>query len=216
MYLSRITLQTGQLSPSQLLHLVDRGEYVMHQWLWQLFPGEKQWRFLYRREELQGAFRFFVLSEQRPAGSEIFEIQSRSFTPELRAGQRLHFSLRANPTICKAGRRHDLLMDAKRQVKGRVDPQGIWAHQQQAALNWLTRQGEQSGFSLAEISVDAYRQQLICREKSRQTIQFSSVDYTGMLVVNEPSLFLQRLASGYGKSRAFGCGMMMIKSGESE
>lgn len=31
MYLSRITLHTGQLSPAQLLHLVDRGEYVMHQ-----------------------------------------------------------------------------------------------------------------------------------------------------------------------------------------
>lgn len=30
MYLSRITLHTGQLSPAQLLHLVDRGEYVMH------------------------------------------------------------------------------------------------------------------------------------------------------------------------------------------
>ncbi|ENW8692792.1 type I-E CRISPR-associated protein Cas6/Cse3/CasE, partial [Escherichia coli] len=28
MYLSRITLHTGQLSPAQLLHLVDRGEYV--------------------------------------------------------------------------------------------------------------------------------------------------------------------------------------------
>ncbi|EOT2499444.1 type I-E CRISPR-associated protein Cas6/Cse3/CasE, partial [Shigella sonnei] len=25
MYLSRITLHTGQLSPAQLLHLVDRG-----------------------------------------------------------------------------------------------------------------------------------------------------------------------------------------------
>ncbi|MDT1894341.1 type I-E CRISPR-associated protein Cas6/Cse3/CasE, partial [Acinetobacter baumannii] len=41
-------------------------------------------------------------------------------------------------------------------------------------------------------------------------------DYTGMLVVNDPALFLQRLASGYGKSRAFGCGMMMIKPGDCE
>lgn len=166
------------------------------------------------REALQGAFRFFVLSPQLPAESEIFEIQSRSFNPELRAGQRLCFSLRANPTICKAGKRHDLLMDAKRQVKEQVEPRDIWAHQQQAALAWLTRQGEQSGFSLAETVVDAYRQQQIRREKSRQTIQFSSVDYTGMLVVNDPALFLQRLASGYGKSRAFGCGMMMIKPGD--
>ncbi len=70
MYLSRITLHTGQLSPAQLLHLVDRGEYVMHQWLWDLFPGGKERQFLYRREELQGAFRFFVLSQERPAESK--------------------------------------------------------------------------------------------------------------------------------------------------
>ncbi|ECI3372953.1 type I-E CRISPR-associated protein Cas6/Cse3/CasE, partial [Salmonella enterica subsp. diarizonae] len=50
MYLSRITLHTAQLVPSQLLHLVERGEYVMHQWLWKLFPGGKERQFLYRRE----------------------------------------------------------------------------------------------------------------------------------------------------------------------
>ena len=118
MYLSRITLHTGQLSPAQLLHLVDRGEYVMHQWLWDLFLGGKERQFLYRREELQGAFRFFVLSQERPAESETFTIECRPFVSELRTGQSLCFNLRANPTICKAGKRHDLLMEAKRQVKG--------------------------------------------------------------------------------------------------
>lgn len=104
MYLSRITLYTAQLSPSQLLHLVDRGEYVMHQWLWELFPGGKERQFLYRREELQGAFRFFVLSQERPAESALFDVQCRSFSPALSIGQTLRFNLRANPTICKAGR----------------------------------------------------------------------------------------------------------------
>ncbi|MGS0924025.1 type I-E CRISPR-associated protein Cas6/Cse3/CasE, partial [Salmonella enterica] len=105
MYLSRITLHTAQLVPSQLLHLVERGEYVMHQWLWKLFPGGKERQFLYRREELQGAFRFFVLSQERPAESAIFDVQCRPFAPELSVGQILRFTLRANPTICKAGKR---------------------------------------------------------------------------------------------------------------
>ncbi|ECK4906352.1 type I-E CRISPR-associated protein Cas6/Cse3/CasE [Salmonella enterica] len=216
MYLSRITLHTAQLVPSQLLHLVERGEYVMHQWLWELFPGGKERQFLYRREELQGAFRFFVLSQERPAESAIFDVQCRPFAPELSVGQILRFTLRANPTICKAGKRHDLLMEAKRQVKTQPDSRDIWTYQQQAALEWLSRQGEQNGFSLSEASVDAYRQQQIRREKSRQMIQFSSVDYAGVLVVNNPVLFLQRLVQGYGKSRAFGCGMMLIKPGDSE
>ena len=155
MYLSRITLHTSQLSPSQLLHLVDRGEYVMHQWLWDLFPGGKDRQFLYRREELQGAFRFFVLSQERPAESAIFDVQCRSFSPALSVGQTLRFNLRANPTICKAGKRHDLMMEAKRQVKAQMGSQDIWLCQQQAALAWLSRQGEQHGFSLCESNVDA-------------------------------------------------------------
>lgn len=163
MYLSRITLHTGQLSPAQLLHLVDRGEYVMHQWLWDLFPGGKERQFLYRREELQGAFRFFVLSQERPAESDTFTIECRSFAPELCTGQQLCFNLRANPTICKAGKRHDLLMEAKRQVRGQAEGSDVWLHQQQAALDWLAAQGERSGFTLLDTSVDAYRQQQLRR-----------------------------------------------------
>ncbi|ELO4848213.1 type I-E CRISPR-associated protein Cas6/Cse3/CasE [Escherichia coli] len=209
----RLQRHTGQLSPAQLLHLVDRGEYVMHQWLWDLFPGGKERQFLYRREELQGAFRFFVLSQERPAESETFTIECRSFVPELRTGQQLCFNLRANPTICKAGKRQDLLMEAKRQVRGLAEGSDVWLHQQQAALDWLAAQGERSGFTLLDTSVDAYRQQQLRRENSRQLIQFSSVDYTGMLTVTDPGLFLQRLSQGYGKSRAFGCGLMLIKPG---
>ncbi len=124
MYLSRITLHTSELSPAQLLHLVERGEYVMHQWLWDLFPGGKERQFLYRREELQGAFRFFVLSQEQPAASAIFDVQTRPFAPTLSAGQTLRFNLRANPTVCKNGKRHDLLMEAKRQRKTQGDSPG--------------------------------------------------------------------------------------------
>ena len=68
MYLSRITLHTAQLLPAQLLHLVDRGEYVMHQWLWDLFPGGKERQFLYRREELQGGGALFCPVAGTPGG----------------------------------------------------------------------------------------------------------------------------------------------------
>ena len=111
-------------------------------------------------------------------------------------------------------------MEAKRQVRGQAEGSDVWLHQQQAALDWLAAQGERSGFTLLDTSVDAldtsvdaYRQQQLRRENSRQLIQFSSVDYTGMLTVTDPGLFVQRLSQGYGKSRAFGCGLMLIKPG---
>jgi CRISPR-associated protein, Cse3 family len=157
-----------------------------------------------------------VLSPEPPADSDIFDIECRSFEPNLKVGLRLRFNLRANPTVCKAGKRHDLLMEAKRVAKTLAESGDIWQQQQQAAQGWLARQGEINGFSLCEVNVDAYRQQQAIRVKSRQMIQFSSVDYSGMLIVNDPELFLQRLAQGYGKSRAFGCGLMLIKPGGGE
>ncbi|WP_436909073.1 type I-E CRISPR-associated protein Cas6/Cse3/CasE [Enterobacter kobei] len=211
MYLSKITLDTTRLAPEQLLQLVEHGEYAMHQWLWRLFPGTEQRSFLYRREELQGAFRFFVLSPQIPASQDIFTVESRPFEPVLSPGLRLRFTLRANPTLCKAGRRHDLLMEAKLRVKNEVEKAEIWPVQQQAALEWLQWQGERSGFTLVTAQVEAYRQQLIVRAKNRQRIQFSSVDYSGVIEVRDPVRFHEQLTLGFGKSRAFGCGLMLIK-----
>ncbi|MFP1497558.1 type I-E CRISPR-associated protein Cas6/Cse3/CasE [Escherichia coli] len=64
----------------------------MHQWLWDLFPGGKERQFLYRLEELQGAFRFFCPLAGTPGGKwQTFTIECRSFAPELRTGQSLWF-----------------------------------------------------------------------------------------------------------------------------
>ncbi|MDX6041740.1 type I-E CRISPR-associated protein Cas6/Cse3/CasE [Scandinavium lactucae] len=211
MYLSKITLHTSELAPAQLLQMVERGEYAMHQWLWELFPGMAERTFLYRREELQGAFRFYVLSQSEPKSHTFFILETRLFQPQLRVGQRLSFNLRANPVVCKGGKRHDLLMDVKQQLRDQLDPRAIWPHQAQAACDWLTRQGEQSGFSLEGVEVGVYRQQQMVGGKSKSYIRFSSVDYTGVLVVTDPVGLIARLAQGFGKSRAFGCGLMLIK-----
>lgn len=211
MYLSKITLHTSMLAPAQLLQMVERGEYAMHQWLWTLFPGQLERTFLYRREELQGAFRFYVLSQSEPKSHELFNLETRPFQPQLVTGQRLSFNLRANPVVCKSGKRHDLLMDVKHQLRGQLDSQAVWPHQEQAARDWLARQGEQSGFSLADVDVGVYRQQQMVGGKSKSYIRFSTVDFTGVLVVKDPVCLLKRLAQGFGKSRAFGCGLMLIK-----
>lgn len=211
MYLSKITLHTRTLAPTQLLQLVERGEYAMHQWLWALFPASQTRTFLYRREELQGAFCFYVLSQNAPAENPLFTIESRPFAPSLHAGQRLGFSLRANPVVCKNGKRHDVLMDAKYQWRGEKDLAAIADLQAQAACDWFARQGEQHGFSLAQVEAGAYRQQQLMQGKTKRLIRFSSVDFTGVLIVTDPQKLLTRLSLGLGKSRAFGCGLMLIK-----
>lgn len=69
MYLSRITLHTGQLSPAQLLHLVDRGEYVMHQWLWIFSPAAKKGNFFIVGKN--SVARFAFLSSRRNARRKV-------------------------------------------------------------------------------------------------------------------------------------------------
>ncbi|WP_105582849.1 type I-E CRISPR-associated protein Cas6/Cse3/CasE, partial [Cronobacter turicensis] len=79
-----------------------------------------------------------------------------------------------------------------------------------AALGWLAAQGEKSGFQLTQASVTAYRQQQVAKGRGA-LIQYSCVDYDGTLIVTDPAQFMASIAAGFGKCRAFGCGLMLIK-----
>jgi CRISPR system Cascade subunit CasE len=37
------------------------------------------------------------------------------------------------------------------------------------------------------------------------------LDFEGMLVVEAPELFLASVAQGFGRAKAFGCGLMLIR-----
>jgi len=196
------------------MEMMARGEYVMHQWLWELFPGVAQRQYLYRRETLQNGFCFYLLSASAPERTyPLFEIQTRPFAPALDEGTALRFSLRANPVVTRNGKRHDVLMNAKREWQLNQKQGALWTMQEQAALAWLDAQGEKGGFRLSQACVAAYRQQQVVKGRS-ELIQFSTVDYEGALTVTDPAQFIARLHEGFGKCRAFGCGLMLIKPGD--
>lgn len=163
-----------------------------------LFLAAKKGNFFIVGKNLWGVS-LFVLSQERPAESDIFTIECRPFAPELRTGQSLCFNLRANPTICKAGKRHDLLMEAKRQVRGR------WKEVMSGCINnrrrWTgwQRRGKKRFYTTGYLG-RCLPTTATAAENSRQLIQFSSVDYTGMLTVTDPGLFLQRLSQGMAKA----------------
>ncbi|WP_336295977.1 type I-E CRISPR-associated protein Cas6/Cse3/CasE [Cronobacter dublinensis] len=211
MYLSKITLPTARLTPQRLMDMMARGEYVMHQWLWELFPDVAQRQYLYRRETLQTGFCFYLLSASAPVRSHpLFEVQTRAFTSTSQPGMALRFTLRANPVVTRNGKRHDVLMNAKHEWKRNAQTGELWTLQEQAALGWLAAQGEKSGFQLTQASVTAYRQQQVAKGRGA-LIQYSCVDYDGTLIVTDPTQFMASIAAGFGKCRAFGCGLMLIK-----
>ena len=47
--------------------------------------------------------------------------------------------------------------------------------------------------------------------KKSRLIQFSSLDYEGALEIQDAKLFYDKLLQGFGKQKAFGCGLMLIR-----
>src|SRR5215472_10796166 len=80
----------------------------------------------------------------------------------------------------------------------------------QSTKAWLARMGESGGYRLGEFLLEGYRQVRIPR-RGAAPIQIGVVDVTGTLTVTDPDVFLARLGTGFGASRAWGCGLMLIR-----
>lgn len=231
MYLSRIQLRFSNLQPEMLKKWDSAQPYASHQWLWLLFPEQRERHFLFRQEERGG---FFMLSTTPPLTQHaLFLVETKSFSPQLTEGLVLDFQLRANPVITRNGKRSDVMMNAKHQAKANgVEQEKWWELQQQAAQGWLEMQGNQHGFRLLQTEPDdfsqwagtesseiqtryacvqAYQQHRFVRKAQDNPIAFSSVDFSGTLIITDALLFEQALFSGLGKSKAMGCGMLMVK-----
>ena len=79
------------------------GPFAEHDWLWKSVCGAPDTapNFLFRRWDVEGAPRAFVLTVQKPEpqGGTTWEITTRDYAPRLAAGTRLQFHVRANPTV---------------------------------------------------------------------------------------------------------------------
>jgi len=207
-----------------------------HRLVWSMFPRDLQERpFLYRENAPNHAVgasaraELMVLSRLAPTDAEgLFDIETKSFAPVLQAGQRLQFSLRANPTAQKSetdaegrrkSRRCDIVMAALKDVaKGQARIEARPRFIQQAGLDWLKRQGDRSGFRIADpeqVKIDGYEQFDVDPENRRATrgrrAVHSRLEFEGVLEVTEPQAFLRQLAQGFGRARAFGHGLMLIR-----
>jgi len=82
-----------------------------------------------------------------------------------------------------------------------------------AVHNWLSKRGDLYGFELESVQATSYRWHAL-PEKGK-TAGFSSIDYEGRLKVTSSILFTQMLVDGLGPSKAFGCGLMLIRRNQS-
>lgn len=218
LYLSRLRLSRKPSTQAldALLNPEEPGRRLdaHHRLIWAAFTDgpDRQRDFLWREER---AGEFLTLSARRPEPSELFEApEVKDFAPNLQPGDRLAFALRANATRERKGvGRVDVAMDALRPLpKGARAPERMAIAQAEGAA-WLTRQGEAAGFRLLAAVVGDYSVMSLpgYRGKRAGQPQFGILDITGRIEVTDPAAFVARLGQGFGRAKAFGCGLMLIR-----
>lgn len=131
------------------------------------------------------------------------------------------------------GKRCDIVMDALHPFAGEKGPRDDEGRSErarerekrtaEAARDWLEGQGGKAGFALVEkpapedgvfLSASNYETVFIPRLKGTvrtDSAKFGVLDFEGLIEVTDPALFLAKLGDGFGKAKAFGCGLMLIR-----
>lgn len=185
-----------------------------HGLVWALFGDDPDATrdFLYREGE---SGHFLIVSKRQPKGDEnVWVLKSRPYAPAPAPGQRLGFSLRANPTVSlsQPGRarslNRDVLLHAKKQAGRPLSPE----EREDVCLSWLTTRAEQLGVRLdRDLSHVATFQELRIPRKGGKDAEFLTVDFEGVLTVENSTTLSNALIAGVGKGRAYGLGLMLLR-----
>jgi len=218
LYLSRIRLSHSSSAQAlaPLLVPADAGlrRAAAHNLLWSVFTdGPDRTRDFLWREDREGDF--LTLSHRPPVQSDLFfPHEVKPFEPALATGERVAFRLRANATRMKRnGPRVDVVMDAlhakpkESRAEHRIDIARV------AGTDWLSRQGVKAGFKVLQTEVEDYSVEVLpgYRGPRKGQPQFGIIDLFGRLEITNPATFLTEIGKGFGRAKAFGCGLMLIR-----
>ncbi|MCI4643530.1 MAG: type I-E CRISPR-associated protein Cas6/Cse3/CasE [Hyphomonadaceae bacterium] len=234
-YLSRLTLSRDPsiksvaplLNPSPGTNH-GHAASAHHRLVWSAFSdgSDAPRDFLWRAED-RGAF--YVLSATPPKQSALFEAaEIKPFDPALFPGDRLDFRLRVHATVNtpipggKRGKRHDIVMQRLHGVPKDERAGKRMDVAEAAAIDWLDMQGSRNGFSLLrprdpdirlvqDYHVLDIPRKAVFANKRDHRMRVGVLDLEGRLEVTNPMAFLSRLYGGFGRAKAFGNGLMLIR-----
>ncbi|MFA6037408.1 MAG: type I-E CRISPR-associated protein Cas6/Cse3/CasE [Legionellales bacterium] len=220
MFFSKITLTKDFDTVIKLDAYKQKTGYYYHQILWDLFSEnnpDKKRDFIYHVQLVNQWPTFYIVSATEPVDTkEIWHIQSKPFNPQICVHETLHFKLRANPRICrKEGeqKKHfDIVQDIWFKNADKIKSNLISKNElmQTAGEKWLKQKAvSQNGFKVDTVIVDNFQKEIF--KKKNHSISFSTLDFTGKLIVTDPGLFIRTLAQGIGSAKGFGCGLLMVK-----
>lgn len=217
MKLSRLQLRPVRSESSHIYRLLE-SPYRLHQEIWRLFADDpdRDRDFLYRLDRHRGQAQILTLSSRPPRDEHgLWCIDTKPFEPDLEEGDLLRFSLRANPTVKRNGKRHDVVMDAKTRLEAEDVPREDWPSQAELVYEhctaWLSTRAERWGFELLPDALRAEGYEIHrLRKPSGRPVRFATCDFSGVLRVKEPHPFLEHVRHGFGPAKGFGCGLMLL------
>lgn len=188
--------------------------------------------FLWRAAEQANSW--YLLGPKPREDSPFFDVEEpKPYGLDVEPGDRLSFDLVANATVNRlvdpekgrAGRKRcDVVMDAlkaKERATGTTGDRA--AHRQTAAAEalsgWLAEQGGRNGFALNGFDLVSYRTVEIDRPRAgrgrassaRKGPLMGVGHMRGLITVTDPVAFAAKVTSGFGRAKAFGCGLMLLR-----
>ena len=194
--------------------------YAWHKRLWECYPDipDAKRDFLIRIEQLEGAFRIWMLAQRKPLrpqwcppdGFALKKIAASFLSHRYYA-----FDLRANPTKCIVQR------DANgvRKRQGKRIP--LVKHDELRV--WLERKGKvrcrdqdtgldvPGGFRIVEekpLEISPMEENHF--RKKGQAGYHGGVQFRGTLEVTDPEKFVETYSSGLGSAKSFGFGLLLL------
>ncbi len=82
----------------------------------------------------------------------------------------------------------------------------------EAGEEWINKQGERCGFRVKNLLVENHQFHKVRKPSDPNVRQFTSIDFHGQIRDIEPQKFIDvALFNGLGRSKGFGCGLMLIR-----
>ncbi|MFN3547098.1 MAG: type I-E CRISPR-associated protein Cas6/Cse3/CasE [Mesorhizobium sp.] len=210
-----------------------------HRLLWTLLPdefqragkpdrdGQDKAAFLWRRApDKEGEPVWYVLGPEPREECAFFHVESKPWQPALAPGDRLSFDLLVNATVDRmiepgkgrnGRKRVDVVMDAMvaRERGGVADDRAVLRREAgaEAMRGWWEKQAGRNGFRALATELADYRTVPLSGKRlgARKGPQLGISRLTGIAEVSDPAAFLNRVAIGFGRAKAFGCGLMLLK-----
>jgi CRISPR system Cascade subunit CasE len=227
-YLSILRPKSAHAS-LQITALAGTNHFSQRDLLYKLFdylpPEEKHHQqpkhralFIYRADLGEDTPLVHLVSAHPPQDQDdLWELETRPYDPLFPTGETVAFRIRINPTVSRGGepgqkvRKHDLVTDILKSLsQDGATPPPLAAVVRNAGIQWMEWKLQYLGgdLDLAQLKVHSYHKYYAPQGKGGV---LSTLDVEGVITVTNPERFREVLLQGFGPSKAFGCGLMLVE-----